>query len=54
MVFGADIEVSYAITDKIRISILGQAVERKDLEWAYDDYKIGFSGFIGIVFQPFN
>lgn len=49
LVFGADFELSYALTDTLSLSLLAQFVERKDLKWAYDDYLIRFSGFIGIT-----
>jgi hypothetical protein len=50
LVFGADLEASYEISDKVSINILGQSVERKDLQYKYNDYKIGFSGFVGVTY----
>ena len=54
LVFGADLESSYEISDGLHLSILGQAVDRKDLLWAYSNHKIGLSGFIGVQYRIFN
>lgn len=54
MVFGADLEASYELFEGFHISILGQAVDRKDLLWAYGDNEIGFSGFIGLQYKIFT
>ena len=51
LVFGIDGELSYRLTDNISLSILAQFVERKDLQWAYGEYAIRFSGFVGLVFE---
>jgi len=55
LVFGADLEVSIEITDGLRVSALGQLVERKDLDWAYGGNKhYQASGFIGLQYRIFN
>jgi len=51
LAFGADLQASIKLNDKLRLTILGQAVERKDLKWAYNDTAISLSGFIGIEYK---
>ena len=51
LVFGADAELLYKLTDNISLSILLQSVQRKDLLWAYEDRVIRFSGFAGITVE---
>ena len=53
LVFGADLEASVEIFDDFRISILGQLVHRKDLEYAYGDTHVVASGFIGVQYRIF-
>ena len=51
LVFGTDFEISYKVSKNIKVVALAQFVERKDLRWAYEDYIIRFSGFIGISYK---
>lgn len=51
--FGADLEASIPITDKLRLSVLAQGVDRKDLS-AYNDRKFLISGFVGIQYVIFK
>lgn len=51
-VFGADLEASIPIAEGLRVSILGQLVDRADLA-VYNDRKIVASGFIGIQHRIF-
>lgn len=49
LVFGADFELAYKITDRFKVSLLAQFVERKDLQMMYGNKEIRFSGFIGLT-----
>lgn len=51
LVFGADAELAYKITDNISFSLLAQFVQRKDLQWAYGTKVIRFSGFAGVILE---
>lgn len=51
LVFGADFEFGYQITDNLKVVALAQFVERKDLRYMYKDYVIRFSGFVGISYN---
>lgn len=50
LVLGADFELGYRITPNFKVKALAQLVERKDLKAFYGNYKIGFSGFIGLTY----
>ena len=54
LVFGADLELSIELNDNVRISVLGQAVDRKDLLTEYGENKISLSGFIGLQVQLYK
>ena len=49
--FGASGEIAYKISDKFKVSAVGQFTERKDLKWAWNDNAIRFSGFIGVEYN---
>lgn len=51
--FGADLEASIPIANNLRLSILGQLVDRKDLS-RFDDRKVVASGFIGLQYKIFT
>lgn len=51
--FGADLEASIPIVENLRLSLLGQAVDRADLA-AYNDREIVLSGFVGLQFKIFT
>ena len=51
LVFGTDFEISYKVTQNVKVVALAQFVERKDLRWAYENYIIRFSGFVGISYN---
>jgi len=46
--FGGSGEIAYKLNDTIKVSIIGQFTERKDLKWMYNDNAIRFSGFAGL------
>lgn len=45
---GGNFFIKYKINDHIKVSILAQAVDRKDLKWLWGKDIIRFSGFIGL------
>jgi hypothetical protein len=50
-VFGTDLEVSIPVSRRLRVSALGQAVQRKDLDFEYGGHNVRFSGFIGVQYE---
>ena len=48
---GGSGEIAYKLNDIIKVSILGQLTERKDLKAMYGSNEIRFSGFIGLEFN---
>lgn len=46
--FGFSGEISYKITDNLKVSIMAQGTERKDLGWLWGETKLRLSGFIGV------
>lgn len=48
--FGGSGEIAYKIND-LKISVIGQLTERKDLAWLYGKNEIRFSGFIGLEYN---
>lgn len=51
LVLGTDFEISYRITQNIKIVALAQFVQRKDLKYRYNTNEIKFSGFAGISYR---
>ena len=50
--FGGSGFIKYKLTDDIKLNLLVQATERKELKWAYGGNNvIKFSGFIGVEFN---
>lgn len=46
--FGLNAELSYKLNDTLKLSIMAQGTERKDLKILYNDNDFRFSGFIGL------
>lgn len=44
--FGASLEITYNLSDRINIGYIAQLTERKDLLWLWGENKIGYSGFV--------
>ena len=48
---GFEAELGYKITDRFKVSLLAQLIDRKDLKWMYGNTEVRFSGFIGIEYN---
>jgi len=46
-------ELAYKINDRLKVALLAQFTERKDLAYFWNDKTIRFSGFIGIEYNIF-
>lgn len=44
-------EVAYKINKKLKLNLMAQFTERKDLAWLYGTNDIRFSGFIGLEYN---
>ena len=49
--FGGSSEISYKLTDNLKVSLLGQLTERKDLMWLWGKNEIKPSLFFGMEYQ---
>jgi len=49
--YGATGEISYKLTDRLKLTIQYQAIKRGDLKYMWQENKVGISNYLGIKYK---